>query len=72
MGIETDPTETVRCPACRRKVPAAGNLAKVGANALLSCPVCLTESEVSNVNRESFRWTLLPGRAPVLRPPAED
>ena len=58
----------ITCPACKESVPSDGNVVEVGINAILVCPSCLTSTEVTNVHRPTFRWTLAPGTPPV-RPP---
>jgi len=64
--------ELVTCPSCKEKVSRQDHVVTVGVNAILDCPECLTRTEVSNVGRPSFRWTLTPGQLEAIRRPRED
>jgi hypothetical protein len=62
----------VTCPSCKRRVSREDNVVTIGVNAILNCPECLTRTEVSNVGRPSFRWTLASGQMAAIRvPPGE-
>ena len=62
----------VTCPSCKQRVSREDNVVTVGVNAILNCPECLARTEVSNVGRPSFRWTLTPGQMQALRRPRRD
>jgi hypothetical protein len=62
----------VTCPSCKRRVAREDNVVTVGVNAILNCPECLTRTEVSNVGRPSFRWTLSPAQMAAIRRRPED
>jgi len=59
----------VTCPSCKQRVSRDENVVTMGVNAILNCPECLTRTEVSNVGRPSFRWTLTPGQLEAIRRP---
>ena len=62
----------VTCPSCKERVSREDHVVTMGVNAILNCPECLTRTEVSNVGRPSFRWTLASGQMPAIRPPRDD
>jgi len=62
----------VTCPSCKRRVSRDDNVVTMGVNAILNCPECLTRTEVSNVGRPSFRWTLTPGQLQAIRRPRQE
>ena len=62
----------VTCPSYKRQVSRDDNVVTMGVNAILNCPECLTRTEVSNVRRPSFRWTLASGQMPAIRLPHPD